>query len=793
MAVAGQTYGSPNTSNGNSSFDSNDNGNHNSNDDDGGHNWSPSTGWNDSGQGSSNGPSNGNNPGGGFNHSGSGTTTGNFPSSGGQWEGGNGNQNHGTPDPGLPSNPDYVGIQPIVLDLDGDGIEVSLSYSASFDYDGDGFRERTAWAAADDGFLVIDLNADGTRGAGDGQIDQRSELVLSDWGPEGSTDLQALAEATDEDGNLLFDTNGDGVLDANDTSYGEFRVWQDLDQDGEVDEGELRTLAEAGISQINLTYDNGLGFEDTADDVSVGLAALLGTASFVIDGETRVGGVGDLELVHADQGWRRVETETGYRIEFETGEAAEHRVLAEGETGFDLGDDTTDFRSATGNAGDNLLDASTKTEGVVLAGLEGNDTLLGGAGADVLAGGAGADSVDAGAGDDVIFADAEDDVAGGAIQGGAGYDQLIMADDAVLSIGDLAAIGIEAVEAGDGDDSITGTDDATGYVLSGNDGSDTLTSAGGNDVLSGGAGDDSLAAGAGSDILIGGSGNDLLDAGADDDVLSGGAGDDTLLGGGGNDRYIYARGHGHDIIHDYAEGTILERTEHYEEMAYDQGGKSGGFYYVNELRTGLTETVGQIDGGIDTLEFTFGIDVEGVLFTRVGADALIQLRAEDDPETEADESDGIDAEGSITIQDWENQQSRIENFAFAGGIVLDVSQILHGQTGHGEANDFVGTDEGDWINSGGGNDTLSGNGGRDVLIAGAGEDQLDGGEGNDFLFAGEGNDSLLGGDGDDYLMGEAGDDTLGGGDGNDALLGGTGDDSLLGGAGNDMLHGGAGN
>ena len=71
---------------------------------------------------------------------------------------------------------------------------------ASFGYDG--FRERTAWAAADDGFLVIDLNADGTRGAGDGQIDQRSELVLSNWGPEGSNGLQPLADATDAEGNL---------------------------------------------------------------------------------------------------------------------------------------------------------------------------------------------------------------------------------------------------------------------------------------------------------------------------------------------------------------------------------------------------------------------------------------------------------------------------------------------------------------------------------------------------------------------------------------------------------------
>lgn len=109
--------------------------------------------------------------------------------------------------------------------------------------------------------------------------------------------------------------------------------------------------AEAGISQINLTYDNELGFEDDADDASVGLVALLGMASFVIDGELRVGGVGDLELVHADREWRRVETATGYHIELEIGEVAEHRVPAEGKTDFDLRDDATNFRSASGNTG----------------------------------------------------------------------------------------------------------------------------------------------------------------------------------------------------------------------------------------------------------------------------------------------------------------------------------------------------------------------------------------------------------------------------------------------------------
>ncbi len=68
---------------------------------------------------------------------------------------------------------------PVLLDLDGDGIEVVFGEDIYFDTDGDGFVEKTAWAAADDGFLVIDLNADGTRGAGDGVIDQGAEIAFA--------------------------------------------------------------------------------------------------------------------------------------------------------------------------------------------------------------------------------------------------------------------------------------------------------------------------------------------------------------------------------------------------------------------------------------------------------------------------------------------------------------------------------------------------------------------------------------------------------------------------------------
>ncbi|MCA3512583.1 MAG: hypothetical protein IOC96_05040, partial [Rhodobacter sp.] len=102
-----------------------------------------------------------------------------------------------------------------------------------------------------------DLNADGSRGAGDGKIDQAKEVVLSLWGDAGMTDMEALAKARDASGTLIFDSNGDGKLTAADTAWNEFRVWQDADQDGVTDAGELKTLDEMGFTQIGLTYDDG--------------------------------------------------------------------------------------------------------------------------------------------------------------------------------------------------------------------------------------------------------------------------------------------------------------------------------------------------------------------------------------------------------------------------------------------------------------------------------------------------------------------------------------------------------
>ncbi|MCY4501995.1 MAG: hypothetical protein OXE57_10585, partial [Alphaproteobacteria bacterium] len=133
------------------------------------------------------------------------------------------------------------GDKPIILDLDGDGVElVPLEEStAFFDINGDGYRERMAWAAADDGFLTYDKDSDG-------RIAEHDELSFVSYVEGARTDLEGLRH---------FDSDGDGLLDPDDADWAMFRVWQDLDQDGESDPGELSSLDEAGIESISLTSD----------------------------------------------------------------------------------------------------------------------------------------------------------------------------------------------------------------------------------------------------------------------------------------------------------------------------------------------------------------------------------------------------------------------------------------------------------------------------------------------------------------------------------------------------------
>uniref|UniRef100_UPI00055EFD20 hypothetical protein n=1 Tax=Pseudoclavibacter soli TaxID=452623 RepID=UPI00055EFD20 len=125
-------------------------------------------------------------------------------------------------------------VSPLVLDLDGDGLDVIDldDSSAHFDLNSNGLAEATAWITPDDAFLARDVN-------GNGKIDDLAEL----FGGQTTDGFTALSQ---------YDVNGDRVIDSNDDIYDELRLWRDADGDGETDQGELTTLADADIERIDL-------------------------------------------------------------------------------------------------------------------------------------------------------------------------------------------------------------------------------------------------------------------------------------------------------------------------------------------------------------------------------------------------------------------------------------------------------------------------------------------------------------------------------------------------------------
>jgi hypothetical protein len=144
----------------------------------------------------------------------------------------------------------YVALRvlPVIIDLNRDGI---MSYGqVTMDVNGDGYMDLTKWAGSQDGVLVWDKFADGL-------VHDNSQYAFAQYATHyrldalantrNSTDLEGLADA--------FDSNHDGKFNASDAQFGEFKVWQDVNQNGVSDEGEVRSLADCDISEINLTSD----------------------------------------------------------------------------------------------------------------------------------------------------------------------------------------------------------------------------------------------------------------------------------------------------------------------------------------------------------------------------------------------------------------------------------------------------------------------------------------------------------------------------------------------------------
>nr|WP_310626077.1 hypothetical protein [Limnohabitans sp.] len=156
----------------------------------------------------------------------------------------------------------HVGVQQSMKELHETVVKTS---EVLRDVENDGYFEKTQWVSATDvqgnlqGVLTLDLD-------GNAQIDTRDILNLGGNTSQGNpTDeaKQANQNAALQHNNVQWlDANGDGVLDKRDPAFAAIRLWVDVNQDGQMQAGEGKSLASQSISSINfktgeVTYANG--------------------------------------------------------------------------------------------------------------------------------------------------------------------------------------------------------------------------------------------------------------------------------------------------------------------------------------------------------------------------------------------------------------------------------------------------------------------------------------------------------------------------------------------------------
>ena len=600
--------------------------------------------------------------------------------------------------------------KPVLLDLDGDGIELtSLEDSTAFyDIHGDGFRYHLSWLGSDDGILAYDRD-------GDGRIGERGEISFVDYVEGARTDLEGLRH---------FDSDGDGRLSALDAQWGKFRVWRDLDGDGESDAGELQTLAAAGIVGLGLSTSGGR--ETREDGTEVYGRGTYGLAD---------GGRGHLYDVGLRvAGWGYRETAEGVEVRWTEGGRAHRGFVATTDAGVVKGAEGRPFLVGGGGA-DRLWAAGGGS--VLLAGLGGGDDLRGGEGDDWLVGGAGADVLAGGSGDDVL--------AGGEgadrIEGGAGNDVLLV--DGADTWGGGA--GIDTVYLSSEADTVLNVSDRQVEVFHSGSGDDRLSTARDRVVA--------LYGGAGNDVLVGGWGADFL---------AGGSGADRLEGGYGSDTYFFGRGDGRDTVRDhYSHLRRRTRVETYSYRSWErysywsterywyQGGEGhyDGWRTRRVRRTGTrpvtrtgTRTVAyqaevELDAGdADAIRFGAGITVADLRLRRSGAALEIAVRDPVRPDATFDA-----LADRVRVEDWAHAKRRIEWLRFADGTelslaalareyglpaasgVLDLGVAMAGRVPGAEAGAVLaGTSQGEHLGGTSGDETLFGGLGDDVYHFGAG-------------------------------------------------------------------------
>ncbi|UXH78839.1 calcium-binding protein [Roseateles amylovorans] len=672
-------------------------------------------------------------------------------------------------------------VSPLVLDLDRDGIDtLSVRDTARihFDHDANGFAERTGWISRSDAFLVRDLD-------GNGRIDSGRELFgnhtrLSNGATAGNGFI-ALAE---------LDLNRDGVIDLEEAAHARLLLWRDANSNGITDDGELLTLAEAGVASllVNYTHSNRvdasgnahrqLGFFVAADGAKVAMNDVwfaadlaltvnqqpleLSEAILALPEIAGMGGVPSLrqamarddsgqlqrlveEWVAADATarpslmenlifhWAGVQdADPASRWSASNGLGDSRRLLALERW---LGES---FKQASSNSQDPRPDASgfLRQAFELLAFSLERELLLQTDYARLLNR------------PDLILWDTTQQTF--AVDQRALLDLLadrhaaLWADSPYAAMRDLWQLGQALRELGAGGKVLvdalqaeaTARGDRFGQLLNSTFNTSEATilnvqrDASRWTYLEEGIAHVAILGGEQSEVLSAGAGNDELYGGAGNDRLFGNHGDDILHGGSGDDHL--EGGAGDDTLHGGTGNDYLEGGTGRDTYRFHLGDGQDRIYNYDGGRTAAS----LLDEDYDQLVLGEGLSAATTRISRQGDHLTLSWASGD----------------SVTIQYYFASPTYRMPIQFAEGVTWRMQDIA-------SQLNYIGTDA---------SETMTG-------VAGY-TNRIDGRGGNDTIRGGDLADVLSGGDGNDSLYGGAGDDTLHGGTGNDYLEGGTGRD-----------------
>lgn len=376
-------------------------------------------------------------------------------------------------------------MHPITIDLDLDGSTFTNAKSHSADLDGDGRFERYTLPGSSDGVLVYDHNQDG--------IGQTNEWGLTSFVPGAKSDYEAL---------LAFNSNGNNKIDRGDQEFEKLKIGIDANGNGKFDAGELHSIEEFFDSiQVVTNIGNNLNEE-------------------MLPG-----------VIRQDTGWTKVGGNDDYSSWDGVAlgiEASYNSIYGDGNADVvNLGDKNalvwkTD-NAATINLSNLNYGGSSNFSDAYMGG--GSDQIYGSEGNNIISGGDGADVILGNGGDDIIVADRADFESGN-VNGGSGYDVLMLAENVGQRIY-LNARGFEAAIGSEASDTI----DASGLSSSAiyaSAGDDIIFGSGGRDVIAGGIGNDYMAGGDGDDVYLFDSPPNVENAGIQHDVVYDTGGFDTL-------------------------------------------------------------------------------------------------------------------------------------------------------------------------------------------------------------------------------------------------------------------------